>query len=1040
MKYSKKSIAIVSICLAIITALPGLGFAYNFSLEVADKDNNPKSVFLPEEIVRVNIILDDRSQVAGCALTLNYDPALLTPPTTNAYAQAVPPGDVTFALVNAGNLNFKIAHRENAAEPGKVLLSGIALNTADGGAQPDPQQVVLFSVYFTVRTSVFPGATFDFSITQTELFNPAAGYGTDNNGNGVFDAGIDTRGKMPVLVGAVNAADPNWSDLNLAFPVLLSDTTTPAFASVQSAQMEIVDPFLTIPGLPQGYTDNQPATYPLLPLGQTATLAVSDPTRQYDWSAQDWDENVVAGVSGTGVNAVVLNPDLLFAWRGAGIYKITVVDSEIPTRSLDFYVRIPMKITPLVGNHESSDAPVTFRVAGGPGSDVYEYSAVDEQGQVVTAAECGAFAASGATGTANHFAFTASIPDLKTFQVVVALDDTQGDPDVTRLQAANLDIVRTLYHRVVPVLVFGGTVVSDSGGVLTSGKVTAKHNQSIATAIRSAGGSFDFSDATANDSGQAESFRKIPGVIYRFFISADNHLDKEVTGDELDATVVLEKRLNVDSIGGTVTLTGDVAPFEAGTAVVVSGTADGQPMLDVDGNPVRTLVNPTNGSYTLPVPSAYTGAAGFTVSAYKKGYHEASQTVGALPQTVNLTLTPRTIITVCAVPGADTTVPADGVPDSVDVSIKAKAGSVTPAVFGGQAAEIDLLVGGSPVVPTWDNVNKARTFSHGTYETFTLTVKVDITDDNDATTGSPETLVHTYVKASTAPQSQPLADPVILGATATIGNVVVNLPPGGLIGEIVDKVFVEVIEADPAAAGIGSLINGSQIVEIVMTDPDGETVFNTNLQRFEITLDFDPADVPEGSLEAGQMVIYQANSMSAMVSRDYTAVPASQIILADYVNGKVTFWVNHLSAFGIGSSASGSGATSTSIAAGASGGGGGGCFIATAAYGSRLERHVQILRQFRDVYLLPNRAGKWFVENYYRYSPPVADVIAEHDTLRIIARILLAPVVAVSYVAIHATAPQKAILLILLVGLMLVGIFYAARLRRRRLLVERRDK
>lgn len=391
---------------------------------------------------------------------------------------------------------------------------------------------------------------------------------------------------------------------------------------------------------------------------------------------------------------------------------------------------------------------------------------------------------------------------------------------------------------------------------------------------------------------------------------------------------------------------------------------------------------------------------------------------------------PRTIITVSAVPGPDTSVPADGIPDSVDVSITAKAGAVTLETFDGVAAEIEVLQGGIPVALTWDNPNAAWKFNHGTYETFNLTVTADITEDNDVTTGTPETYVHTYVKASTAPQNAPITDPMIVGAAVNIGNAGVNLPPGGLIGEIIDKVFVAVIEANPGEAGIGSVITGSEIVEIVMTDVDGETVSNTNLQRFEITLAFDPANVPEGALEAGQMVIYQANSMSAMVNRSFTAVPASQIILADYVNGKVTFWVDHLSAFGIGAPAS-SGSSVT--AAAGSGGGGGGCFIATAAYGSRLEPHVQILRQFRDVYLLPSRAGQWFVENYYRYSPSVADVIAEHDTLRALVRLVLAPVVAAGYVALHTTAAQKAAILMLIVGLMLAGVFYAANRVRRSL-------
>jgi len=78
------------------------------------------------------------------------------------------------------------------------------------------------------------------------------------------------------------------------------------------------------------------------------------------------------------------------------------------------------------------------------------------------------------------------------------------------------------------------------------------------------------------------------------------------------------------------------------------------------------------------------------------------------------------------------------------------------------------------------------------------------------------------------------------------------------------------------------------------------------------------------------------------------------------------------------------------------GGGGGGsyrCFIATAAYGSYLEPHVITLRKFRDEYLLTNDAGKAFVEFYYKYSPPVARIIARHESLQLITRILLTPVV-----------------------------------------------
>ncbi len=73
--------------------------------------------------------------------------------------------------------------------------------------------------------------------------------------------------------------------------------------------------------------------------------------------------------------------------------------------------------------------------------------------------------------------------------------------------------------------------------------------------------------------------------------------------------------------------------------------------------------------------------------------------------------------------------------------------------------------------------------------------------------------------------------------------------------------------------------------------------------------------------------------------------------------------------------------------------GGGGCFIATAAYGSYLHPQVKILRNFRDQYLMTNASGRAFVELYYRLSPPAAAFIHKHETLRILVRLLLTPIV-----------------------------------------------
>ncbi len=72
---------------------------------------------------------------------------------------------------------------------------------------------------------------------------------------------------------------------------------------------------------------------------------------------------------------------------------------------------------------------------------------------------------------------------------------------------------------------------------------------------------------------------------------------------------------------------------------------------------------------------------------------------------------------------------------------------------------------------------------------------------------------------------------------------------------------------------------------------------------------------------------------------------------------------------------------------------GGGCFMATAAYGSFLNPHVQALRDFRDRHLLTNVLGRRFVKFYYDNSPPIAEFIRQHVALRTGTRWVLTPIV-----------------------------------------------
>jgi len=99
-------------------------------------------------------------------------------------------------------------------------------------------------------------------------------------------------------------------------------------------------------------------------------------------------------------------------------------------------------------------------------------------------------------------------------------------------------------------------------------------------------------------------------------------------------------------------------------------------------------------------------------------------------------------------------------------------------------------------------------------------------------------------------------------------------------------------------------------------------------------------------------------------------------------------------------------------------GGGGGCFIATAAFGSIIEPHVKLLRQFRDCFLLTNTLGKTFVRLYYAYSPPIADVISAHDSLRMIVRWSLFPLIGISWMLLHLGVVHTLLLVLTGFGIM----------------------
>jgi len=110
--------------------------------------------------------------------------------------------------------------------------------------------------------------------------------------------------------------------------------------------------------------------------------------------------------------------------------------------------------------------------------------------------------------------------------------------------------------------------------------------------------------------------------------------------------------------------------------------------------------------------------------------------------------------------------------------------------------------------------------------------------------------------------------------------------------------------------------------------------------------------------------------------------------------------------------------TQAAPASGGSGSGGGGCFIATAAFGSALAGQVEILRQFRDRYLLTNAFGRKFVSWYYRVGPGAASYIKDKPLAKAAVRVALYPLIGFSLLLINGFLPY-----LFLTGFILFFIF-----------------
>lgn len=221
----KKMITAIAVIYLILGAFSYALADYTLTLEPTDGASSISETHRGDEIY-INIMLNDPTDVAGCAFTLEFDPAVFTPPQTDEDGLPVDGAEIVSAFpftFETTEIDLTQTHRENSSEAGKIYFSGAAINTDDGGGlYGSAGDMALFTIKMKVnKDAAIAGTT--LTLKQTELWNIDAGYGIDVGADGVYNSDVDTMGTVSVLVGAVDENHADFNDLTKAFPVLLDN-------------------------------------------------------------------------------------------------------------------------------------------------------------------------------------------------------------------------------------------------------------------------------------------------------------------------------------------------------------------------------------------------------------------------------------------------------------------------------------------------------------------------------------------------------------------------------------------------------------------------------------------------------------------------------------------------------------------------------------------------------------------------------------------------------------------------------------------------
>ena len=346
-----------------------------------------------------------------------------------------------------------------------------------------------------------------------------------------------------------------------------------------------------------------------------------------------------------------------------------------------------------------------------------------------------------------------------------------------------------------------------------------------------------------------------------------------------------------------------------------------------------------------------------------------------------------------------------------------------------------LQVSGTTANDFTDHVTYTVTAEDASTQDYTVTItevaKDPITPDEDGkaetTKERPQVVITDTTKPVTITVSDATENPtinvstLIVDGTGTLPQITVNTSTANIA--IAESTIVTSVTSDPGGPVWDGVIAAPTITVVTLPETTGET--KTPGTAIEIgftggTLFFTKAVRISFPGEAGKRAGHtrpgepfsEITTICGANTQDWADTLAADGDCKIDVGSDLVIWTMHFTKYAL--------YTETATPAATGDSGGGGCFIATAVFGSYQERHVWVLRQFRDQFLLTNTAGKAFVSFYYQHSPVLANWIAEREWVKAVTRILLLPLYGIAYLLINGLG------WVLLAGLLLaVAIFIA---------------